>query len=524
MKAITFVVSLEEPFLATQVNNGEPNSGISYPFIPGSMIRGALIGKYLKEQSGDPDLAANERSRALFFTGQVRFLNAYLYDAARNLRLLPKPRSWFVEKGSEDDDQATIADFAVKPNHQRGKQALENPKPPKGSFTRLINDQPLLCEPDYHVTVHNTTDEPGKKKEGISQMYRYEALAPGQTFQGAILADDDMDVSDLKKWLKDTSLTLGGSSSGGYGLVTVSDVAEVNDWQETPAEPPLPDCHILTCLSDVIVRSKNGQVAATMAEALDVDPAAVTAFQDVRVVGGFNQKWGLPLPQAWVIQAGSVFRVAAGAITRDELAKRIQGGVGERTAEGFGRLALNWHTRADRQRFAGSFTTTVALADEVEGYGRTLATQMANRRLRLILERKLQEKINQHKGAFKSLPSATQLSRVRLAARHALARQNITGIANHMNGLKGARSQWQGAKIGKDDLSEWIKRHSKLDATAFQTLFDIQGKLPKVANVTAILTTEMITEYSARLIDGVMKLAIEKAKADKEKSSREGKQ
>ena len=38
MKAITFVLTLEEPFLATQVNNNEPNSGISYPFVPGSMI------------------------------------------------------------------------------------------------------------------------------------------------------------------------------------------------------------------------------------------------------------------------------------------------------------------------------------------------------------------------------------------------------------------------------------------------------------------------------------------------------
>ena len=158
MKAITFVLTLEEPFLATQVNNNEPNSGISYPFVPGSMIRGALIRNYLNGRS-DLDLPADNYGRTLFLDGTVRYLNAYLYDAGRKLRLLPKPLSWFVEKSKIDDEDVTIADFAVKPNWKREK-ALDNPKAPGGgAFVEMIDAKPLIAEPDYHVTVHNTTDE-----------------------------------------------------------------------------------------------------------------------------------------------------------------------------------------------------------------------------------------------------------------------------------------------------------------------------------------------------------------------------
>lgn len=523
MKAITFVLTLEEPFLATQVNNNEPNSGISYPFVPGSMIRGALIRKYLNGRT-DQDLAADDYGRTLFLNGTVRYLNAYLYDNARKQRLLPKPFSWFVEKNKIDDEKEAIADFSVVPNWGRGEKALENPKAPGGgAFIEMIDKQPLLAEPVYHVTVHNTTDEPGKKKEGVSQMYRYEALAPGQQFQGVVLAEDGVDLADIQDWLADASLALGGSSTGGYGLVKVSDVSEsIPGWQEYKAEPSRDDAHILTCLSDVIVRDEGGQVTAAMAAALGIKPEHLLGFQEVRVVGGFNQKWGLPLCQSWAIKAGSVFRIEKNACSDVTLKDLVASGVGERRVEGFGRIALNWHTEANRPRFQGSLSTESDVANDVAGYGHKLAQQMANRRLRQQLETKLADLVSQKGHKFKGLPSATQLSRVRLAARHALAQQNLEVIKVHMDSLKGSRTQWQGAKVDDEDLFEWIKLQSMVDEDRFQTQFGIKGSLPKVARVEATLPKGLVVEYRARLIDGIMKLAVEDAKRNKEQTGREG--
>ncbi|MCA9941865.1 MAG: hypothetical protein H6656_00755 [Ardenticatenaceae bacterium] len=533
MKAITFVLTLEEPFLATQVNNNEPNSGISYPFVPGSMIRGALIRNYLNGRS-DLDLPADNYGRTLFLDGTVRYLNAYLYDAGRKLRLLPKPLSWFVEKSKIDDEDVTIADFAVKPNWKREK-ALDNPKAPGGgAFVEMIDAKPLIAEPDYHVTVHNTTDEPGKKKEGVSQMYRYEALAPGQQFQGVILADDGVELTDIREWLEDVSLALGGSSTGGYGLVKVSEVSEpIPNWQEYTAESARDEVHIVTCLSDLIVRSDSGQVTAAMADALGVDAEHLIGFQEVRVVGGFNQKWGLPLQQSWAIKAGSVFRIDTrkSNVAETALKNLVDTGVGERTAEGFGRIALNWHTKADRQRFQlkpdrekEGEKTVSEVKHHVEGYGLELAQQMAKRRLRQQLETKLAELVHQkgQKLTKTRLPSATQLSRVRLAARHALAQQNLEVIKAHLDSLKGSRSQWQGAKVDGDDLFEWIRTQSNFNEEQFQTLFKIKDRLPQVARIEATVPKELVIEFRARLIDGVMKLAVEQKKAENGNGNQEG--
>lgn len=515
MKAITFLLTLEEPFLATQVNTGEPNSGISYPFVPGSAIRGALVRRYLNGRV--LDLATDEKGSALFLSGKVRYLNAYPYIATQFTRLQPIPRSWFVEKGQEDEESATIADFAVQFNHER-QTPLANPKSPKGGFATLINAQPVLYSPTYQVTVHNTTGEPGKKKEGVSQMYRYEALASNQLFQGVIVADDTADIDDLESWLDNASFTLGGSSTGGYGLTTISDVELKDNWQEVLPESAVPGYHILTCLSDTIVRNSGGQVTAVMANTLGIDPDSVTAFQDIRVTGGFNQKWGLPLPQAWAIQAGSVFRIAEDAIAQDKLTALTESGIGERTIEGFGRIALNWHTRPNRQRYPKQNVAGPTAAG-VTGYGLELAQQMANRRLRQQLEYALQTQVK-NCGAFKALPSATQLSRVRLATRHALAQNDLTVITAHMDNLKGARNQWQSATIGGEPLFDWIKATCDENQQKFKEQFAIGGDMPKIAGTPAKLTSKIIVEFNARLIDGVMKLAVEQAKI--EKATREG--
>lgn len=50
MKAITFLLHTTQPLLATSLQ-GDPNSDISFPYIPGSMIRGVLIGRYLQRHN-----------------------------------------------------------------------------------------------------------------------------------------------------------------------------------------------------------------------------------------------------------------------------------------------------------------------------------------------------------------------------------------------------------------------------------------------------------------------------------------
>ena len=91
MIALTYRLTLQEPVLATALD-GEPNSAVSYDYIPGSMIRGLVAAALTRPTV---DLAMTERE--LLFSGEVRYLHAY--PARQNsLRSLPAPHSWRKNK------------------------------------------------------------------------------------------------------------------------------------------------------------------------------------------------------------------------------------------------------------------------------------------------------------------------------------------------------------------------------------------------------------------------------------------
>ncbi len=74
MIALTFTLHALEPLLITRLE-GDPNSAVSYPYVPGSTLRGALIGQLPKERR--QRLAIEPGDRRLFIDGSTCYLNAY---------------------------------------------------------------------------------------------------------------------------------------------------------------------------------------------------------------------------------------------------------------------------------------------------------------------------------------------------------------------------------------------------------------------------------------------------------------
>src|SRR5947209_11392063 len=111
MKVIKYNVELLEPTLVTSVQ-GDPNSAVAFDYLPGSVLRGILIGKYLNNKYVDRKKvdAANDDLQRLFFNGTTRYLNAYPLDAYGDPGL-PVPISW---QQAKDDKDGPIFDFAVK--------------------------------------------------------------------------------------------------------------------------------------------------------------------------------------------------------------------------------------------------------------------------------------------------------------------------------------------------------------------------------------------------------------------------
>ncbi len=515
MKAITYTLRLLEPVLIAQAGAGEENSAVALPTIPGSAIRGALAARWLAKHPG-VDLAADSQGRAWFLNGTVCHLNAYPDHEGE--RTLPLPASWFTEKDLADDPSAAIYDLAVSPDSK-----LDAPKPPSGGpFCRLSHEVPdeawlpvkhwvRLVRPARYDQVHITLEDANQRGKG-NLIFRYEALAAGQLFAGAIVAPDAVDLMSLKTLLESGDLLLGSAHLAGYGRAAVESCEIRDAWQEYTTEPASSgDRLVVTLLSDVILRGEDGQSGwdggRALAAALGCPAGALpqAAFGRAVLVGGYNRRWSLPLPQAWALAAGSVFVLSALQVDPTRLQVATERGVGERRAEGFGRIAVGWQSANEIYRAADSplSITSPTLSPE----SKAAARAMVQRRLRLTLDRALAQQVYAASGLLRApLPEKAQLSAIRQAITPGLAGKDLSRLIAHLKEIKQAgRGQLERCRLGNDTLFQWLRdRAEKLDIKE-QLLGRVA--LPELAGETAALDEHLCREYTARLIDGVMRQA-----------------
>lgn len=257
MIAVTYTVELLEPLLATSLD-GDPNTKASHEFIPGSMIRGALIYLYLqakRHQSFAPDTEpqdfllkhGNETEHRLFLSDQTRYLNAYplLYppdDATMSsseeqpYRLLPVPKALQIRKKARLELNGTKAAMVTAIEYER--EAVQLTGVGK-SFCLSTLECLYLHSPDRQLAIHTARErKQGRATEADGAVFQYDALSPGQTFGGHILVSTGDDADLLMNLLNQSGeLWLGGSRSAGYGHVQVTAYRD-DQWQNEVAPFP----------------------------------------------------------------------------------------------------------------------------------------------------------------------------------------------------------------------------------------------------------------------------------------------
>ena len=532
MNALTYHIQLHQPVLTTQAQSGEPNSAIAAPFIPGSMIRGALFSKYAKGKT--VNIEKDETARQLFLDGTVCYLNAY--QTVNNERSLPTPLSWFVPKEDAKRTDADILNFAVE------KEIGQPFKPPSlGDFVWQTSRRIQLGSPHMIGIVHNTSSDPSRKSADDSNVYRYEAIAADQGFGGVIVSENIALLTEAKALLELSHFYLGGSHTAGYGRVSITNINLKKNWQEfTPLSSEEDvlyeeeeedeeqfeteddvasgsDFAIITCLSDLIWRDKNGQINANFQTSKGKKPK--DAFFRMRRVGGFNRKWGLPLCQSWAVQAGSVFVFPLDCY--EELKDWVEKGVGERRAEGYGRVALNWHPLAKIAQSSLPMAKSEVPSTQLSPESINIARGMANRQLQAQVDMALLDRI-QELSNFSGLPKTTQLAQARMAARRAWYEKDLSLLKHHFVLKKrttGSETedaepalsptsiqQWERAKVNDQSFKNWILQQiEKVEQ------FTLINTLPKVAGIEADFT-DIQEETLVRLIEGVLQQAIKASK------------
>lgn len=510
MKIIVYHLELLEPALVTSLQ-GDPNSAVAFDYLPGSVLRGAIIGRYM-QQNGLSHLDETAGTvRDLFFNGRIRYLNGYPLE--ENRRSLPVPRSWRRKK----EDEASIYDFAVESGDpDEDWQGLNRP------FWLPVSSKARLIKPDRHIAVHIARDRHwGRDDNETSQraVYRYDALAPGQTFAAAILCEKDELAVQLQtlltgKWF------VGGSRSGGYGGACITHVQEIegrDNWRETDAAVSEQEQVTVTLLSDALLRDSRGQivvnqevVVGAIAQALGVSELNChSAFLATEPIGGFNRAWGLPLPQAAAVARGSTFVFESPNCTAEKLRDLEWNGIGERRSEGFGRLAVNWldepEWAVEREAVRHKPKPVAITADDRSA---RIAGEMAARLLRQKIESQIAEKANQLGPHIKGV-KRNQLSRLRSVIQNALYQEPTMGRSaaqaylRDLQGRKVTRNQFEKAKVGGQPLLRWLQERVSDNDTIWRYL-SVDVGTAKIGDVAPTLTTEMAYEYNLQLVDAVL--------------------
>lgn len=509
MNALLFHLKLESPLLLTGVGNGEENSSRTLPYIPGGALRGMLVSRYLSDKPDGFDPFQDDAARRLFF-GSVRYLNAY--PAFEEGRALPTPASLMKAKG-EEEENITVADFALNTDLEKDTR-LNKP------FYAVAKDgEHLLLKTDKTLHLHiSGGKERGRVRKGESTLFQYEALDSGQTFAAVVLSEDENDLQAIRILLERSSqMTIGRSRSAEYGHVSIASIephaGSFQGWSETQPKN-LAEMTTVTFLSDALLRDDKGQPTLDLDTVLnrllkrkeDRKIKRLKAFIRPALVGGFNRKWGLPLPQFPAVGMGSVFVYHASDLSLADLQTLVETGIGERLAEGFGRLAVNW---IDQGSIAlGKIVSPPPpLSPALSPASQKIARDMADRLLRRWLDEQLQEKAGKMKvtGHIQN----HQLARLRSVARRALSSpekslQPVLDFMNEKNLKETARKQFESVKVGNERLFHWVRaRAEKADALSPAFLSLDENKSPKVAGQKAVLTDLLKREYTLRLIEAV---------------------
>jgi CRISPR-associated protein Csx10 len=337
---------LDAPAIITGPS-ADPNSVMTETYIPGSSVRGAVATRVMQES---PDLLDE-----LVLSERISYLNAY--PAIGEKRALPVPHSYRKEKY----DVNAVHDLAGLNYEDWPDEQLEPFHYEYVNYTAAdrygINTK---TSSQLHHQQDRKAGRPLGEEEGRGTVFVYQYIERGQSFIGliAVRGENESEIDNLVRGIRDTikdRIFVGRSrraSYGGNARITLKE--PVN--REIPmtgmtgvVTENIEKGEILrvVMLSDAVIRNRqSGQIDPSylsdeLVFAIGERVKVVRKYTSSRIAGGYNRKWGLPLPQSQVAAAGSVVVLKTkDAIPFDDLMRIEHKGIGERKTEGFGRLVF----------------------------------------------------------------------------------------------------------------------------------------------------------------------------------------
>lgn len=475
-RVIRYRLTLTAPAVLAMLG-GDTSTVETRPFISGSAVLGALVWRWLAQHPACTDPASHPESRR-YFDGSVRWLNAHA-EGRDGERLMPCPHSLVKRKGESERavDRASpfFADMVrEEPNTQW--QPLDLPfvwlqetEEEEGTVCQLGGRQ-LTLTPRLHHTRDDR--EAGRSTDGV--MFSYVALEAGEQFIGHILCETARDAAGVRALLEAGPLPLGRSRTatyGGWAAVEILDETAAEDWREVPERQELSDEEqeqgrlVVTLLSDYLGVNVHGlpdplALEQELRKALGIDGEPVARFLGGRLVTGYVSHWRMPRPSHPAVTAGSVLVYENARPDPARLAELRWRGIGARRAEGFGRVAVQWHgvlkIQVHEELLPDSEPEAPSLPPSPElGF-------LQRNLLRNALRRALIDRAVEDAGQVSRVPSPALIGRLRARIRTAANAGEVQGFlvrASHRpqdKGLKKAGQALMRARRGGKTLPDWL--------------------------------------------------------------------
>lgn len=340
MRYITFTIkALENLKIGGSGKQIDDENSLDY--IPGSSLRGAIIRNYINAHQGI-DISEDEVSRQLFLEGDIIFYNAYILK--NNEETVPFPLCFYAPKDTLKQYDGT-ANLAPIINELKDTIEEDYKKIKLGTFCKWNLEKGSLA----YTNVDKVGNLHITKVREENNLFRYEAIKAGQFFKGILGIKQEDKVEEIKKLLENKILYLGGAKGSGYGKCEIVELVVTEEYGKEYAlvEENSKELYLVV-LSDTLYTNEYGQSmgiieADYIERVLGIEKVELTqCITETTIISGYNAKWGTKLPQYKGIKAGSVFKytVQTGHLDTNKVKALVEKGIGLRTQEGFGRIAL----------------------------------------------------------------------------------------------------------------------------------------------------------------------------------------
>lgn len=325
----------ELPVIITDLDRSSGNSFETLGFIPGSAIRGVVMGNLSAQV---PEWFEAHKKELL----SIRFLDAV--PTPERGAVLPSVKGFYAEKGSDALEYNIVTGKAVLPGHKRAKL---------GSFCSL-NDN---CVCFWSAKTSGTMRIRRGSAEEASAPFQVRYLQAGQDFEGYILLENPELSEPITKALGRT-VWLGADRYAGFGKCSVAlETANRPSWLEEYGYQRQEEVGTDLCLlavSPLTMLNEQGEPCgldeAQLARKLGVDSIELLhCSTSITQNGSYNRVWQSRAPALRMYDRGSLFHLKCSQPPALERVRQVQDeGLGVRRPEGFGQVLFLPPVRLER--------------------------------------------------------------------------------------------------------------------------------------------------------------------------------